>query len=156
MKASAYLTEALFDPKLASSGEPTETPRNVAMKDNMPCWEWFEAEGNESRRIRFGMAMEGSKQATDPKSILEGKSSICYSCLFFSHLWDLVSIIIYTFVRFRLGWLEARCSSRRCRRRHRKSSYDAGPNPRQSPLRYPRSRAYFKGCRGCKFDISSR
>lgn len=73
MKSAAYLSEVLLDSKLGKSEEPNETPLNVAFKTELPCWEWLETKENECRRVRFGMAMEGAKQASDPNSILEGK-----------------------------------------------------------------------------------
>ena len=72
MKAAAYLPETLLNPEIASSQEPTETAFNVALDTKLPCWGWLEAEGNESRRIRFGMAMEGAKRASDANAILQG------------------------------------------------------------------------------------
>lgn len=72
MKSAAYLPEALLDPKLAFSQEPTETPLNVALKNDISMWDWLESEDNELRRIRFGMAMEGAKLAADPNAILDG------------------------------------------------------------------------------------
>lgn len=35
-------------------------------------WEWFEQKGNEHRLLRFGITMEGAKNANPPTAILEG------------------------------------------------------------------------------------
>ena len=75
MKAGAYLQDVLLDPKLAFSEEPNETPLNVAFKTTLPKFEWYEAKGNEHLLLRFGVAMEGSKQAYSPNAILEGSQS---------------------------------------------------------------------------------
>ena len=72
MKAAAYLQEALLDSKIAKSQEPNETAFNLAFSTNLPEWEWFEQKGNEHRLLRFGIAMEGTKQATPLNAILEG------------------------------------------------------------------------------------
>ncbi|EKM58628.1 uncharacterized protein PHACADRAFT_253095 [Phanerochaete carnosa HHB-10118-sp] len=72
MKSGGYLQEALFDQKFARSQEPNETALNIAFDTKLPVWEWYEQKGNEHRRQRFGIAMEGTKQAVPPNAILEG------------------------------------------------------------------------------------
>lgn len=72
MKAASHLQETLFDPKLAASQEPTETATNVAFGTKLSVFEWFETKGNEHRLVRFGITMEGSKQAALPTAILQG------------------------------------------------------------------------------------
>ena len=79
-KASAQLAETLFDPKLGKSEEPNETALNKAFGTEVPVWEWFEQPSNASRLLRFGITMEGSKQAAPPDAILHGEynsSGIC-------------------------------------------------------------------------------
>ena len=76
MKAASYLQEALLDPAYVNSEEPTETAFNLAFKTDLSLWDWFELSANEKRRVRFGIAMEGSKQAVPPTAILEGKSDM--------------------------------------------------------------------------------
>lgn len=76
MKAASYLQEALLDPKIAASEEPTETPFNLAFNTKKPVWEWFEDKGNEHRLLRFGFTMEGMKHAAPQNTIVEGTWSI--------------------------------------------------------------------------------
>ena len=72
MKAASYLQETLFDPKLGASQEPTETATNVAFNTKVSLFEWFESKGNEHRLQRFGITMEGAKQAALPTATLQG------------------------------------------------------------------------------------
>ena len=72
MKAAAHLKDVLLDPELSFSQEPTETAFNVAIRTELPAWDWFDLEENNFQRIRFGVAMEGSKQAASPIILLEG------------------------------------------------------------------------------------
>ena len=73
MKAGSYLQDYLLDPKTAFSEEPNGTPFNLAFKTDLPKFDWFETKGNEHRLMRFGIAMEGSRQTSHPNVILEGK-----------------------------------------------------------------------------------
>ena len=72
MKSSSYLAEALLDPRIAASEEPTETSYNLALKTDKALWEWFEEKGNEPRLLRFGFTMEGMKNAGPQNAIVEG------------------------------------------------------------------------------------
>ncbi|GJE87401.1 hypothetical protein PsYK624_034840 [Phanerochaete sordida] len=72
LKSAAYLQDALLDPAFACSQEPTETARNLAFETNTAMFEWLEKEGNEHRLLRFGITMEGAKQASPPNAIMEG------------------------------------------------------------------------------------
>ena len=74
MKGAAYLADALLDPMIAQSEEPTETPMNVALKSKDTIWQWLE--NDEPRRLRFSYAMEGFARTNDPNAILEGQSFI--------------------------------------------------------------------------------
>ncbi|KAI0318073.1 S-adenosyl-L-methionine-dependent methyltransferase [Amylostereum chailletii] len=71
-KASAHLGDVLLDPKTAKSDEPNETALNKAFGTTIPVWEWFEDPSNAARLMRFGITMEGSKQAAPPDAILHG------------------------------------------------------------------------------------
>ncbi|GJE88029.1 O-methyltransferase [Phanerochaete sordida] len=72
IKAGSYLQEAFFDPKLAVSGEPTETALNLAFNTKVTMWDWFAEKGNEHRSQRFNVAMAGVKLVSSPAAILEG------------------------------------------------------------------------------------
>ncbi|EKM60006.1 uncharacterized protein PHACADRAFT_250851 [Phanerochaete carnosa HHB-10118-sp] len=71
-KAAAYLQDVLLDPKTAKSQEPNEIALNLAFRMNLPIWEWFEQKGNEHRKVRFSLAMEGSRQVSPLNAILDG------------------------------------------------------------------------------------
>lgn len=142
------MPETLLDPKLASSGEPNETPFHVAMKIDKPVWEWFEEKENERLRIRFGMAMEGAKLAADPNAVLEGTFRMLSTCLS-SSLFFLIVGADCRYVRLRLGRPEAGRCHCRCRWRNWQSVDDTCPESFTSPFRYSRQRCCRKGrCRG--------
>lgn len=73
MKGASFLQEALLDPQLAKSEEPTATAFNVAFNTKVPLFEWYEAKGNEQRRIRFGTAMQVANSAMGPATAVEGE-----------------------------------------------------------------------------------
>ena len=83
LKSSAYLSDTIFDPKLAFSQEPTETALNTAFKTDLSFYPWYEATGNEHRRLRFNLGMDGSKNATNPNVILEGTCGVEFYLLRF-------------------------------------------------------------------------
>ena len=72
MKAASYLQDVLLDPILGPSQEPNDAALNAAFNMKMSSWEWFESPGNEHRQLRFGITMEGSKQAASLNAIKEG------------------------------------------------------------------------------------
>ena len=72
MKAASYLQDVLLDPILGPSYDPNDAALNAAFKTKLSSWEWFESPGNEHRQLRFGIAMEGSKQAASLNAIREG------------------------------------------------------------------------------------
>ncbi|KIP10249.1 hypothetical protein PHLGIDRAFT_85462 [Phlebiopsis gigantea 11061_1 CR5-6] len=72
MKAASYLQDVMLDPKLGPSTEPNDAALNAAFNTKLSAWEWFESPGNEHRQLRFGITMEGSKQAASLNAIKEG------------------------------------------------------------------------------------
>ena len=73
LKSSAYLHEALANPKEISLEGRNQTAFQVAFGTNLAFWDWYGAEANKDRRIRFGIGMDGWQKATDQNAILEGK-----------------------------------------------------------------------------------
>ena len=71
-KSAAYLSDTLLDTKYAKSQEPNEAALRVAFGTEVPVWEWLEQPGNEQRLLRFGITMEGAKQAVPPTAVIEG------------------------------------------------------------------------------------
>ena len=76
MKAASYLQDVLLDPELAHSQEPNDAALNAAFNTKLSTWEWFESAGNEHRQLRFGITMEGSKQAASLNAIREGDTLV--------------------------------------------------------------------------------
>lgn len=72
MKASAYLTEVLYDPVKKSSEEPQHAPLARAFNTNKTYFDWLEEPGNEHRLKRFSVAMEGSAKINSSDAILAG------------------------------------------------------------------------------------
>ncbi|GJE83945.1 O-methyltransferase [Phanerochaete sordida] len=72
LKTGGYLEDALFDPKIAKSYDPTETAFNLAFNTKLSAWQWLETPENAHRLTRFGLAMRGARQATSPDAILDG------------------------------------------------------------------------------------
>lgn len=85
MKAVSYLPEVLLDPKTAMSQEPNKSAFNLAFNTDLTTWEWLSKEENERFRKRFGIAMEGAKQASPPDAILDGRSISLVSPFGHSH-----------------------------------------------------------------------
>ncbi len=71
-KSSSYLTEALLDPELGHAFEPNKTAFNKAYNVKEDIWNWFEHPDNRLHLIRFGVAMDGLKNASPANAILEG------------------------------------------------------------------------------------
>lgn len=62
MKASAYIPEAVLDPKLSNSAEPNEVAFNLAFSTSLAGFPWFELPENAYRLRRFGIGMKGAQQ----------------------------------------------------------------------------------------------
>ena len=84
MKSSAYLKEVFLDPKLSFSQEPTDTPFNAAFRTKLSLWDWFDLKEHNYQRIRFGIAMEGSKRTASQTAILEGMGMAIEPCELFN------------------------------------------------------------------------
>jgi hypothetical protein len=86
-KSSSYLTETLLDPELGHACEPNKAAFNRAYNVKEVLWSWFERPENRLHLVRFGAAMNGSKNASPANAILEG--SVTLRCTHFtppSHL----------------------------------------------------------------------
>ncbi|KAF8467041.1 S-adenosyl-L-methionine-dependent methyltransferase [Russula ochroleuca] len=71
-KSSSYLTETLLDPELGHACEPNKAAFNRAYNVKEVLWSWFERPENRLHLVRFGAAMNGSKNASPANAILEG------------------------------------------------------------------------------------
>ncbi|VDB92390.1 unnamed protein product [Peniophora sp. CBMAI 1063] len=74
MKAVSHLTEAVLDPVSGHANDITNLAFNRAFPSakGLTIWNFFDADGQEYRRNRFGMAMEGSKNMSPAEAIVEG------------------------------------------------------------------------------------
>ena len=79
MKASSYLRDVLLNPKLSSSQDPNDSALNLAFNTQLSAWEWYEAKGNEHRRLRLGITMDASKYATSLDAINDGMHSLIFT-----------------------------------------------------------------------------
>ncbi|KAA1468515.1 S-adenosyl-L-methionine-dependent methyltransferase, partial [Dentipellis sp. KUC8613] len=71
-KSSAYLPDVILDPVTSHSYDPKKAAINKAFNTDLDYFSWYEAPGNESRLIRFGHAMNGSKAFTSNNAIVGG------------------------------------------------------------------------------------
>ncbi|TFY59839.1 hypothetical protein EVG20_g7638 [Dentipellis fragilis] len=71
-KASAYLPDVILDPVTSHSYDPKKTAINKAFNSDLDYFSWYETPGNESRVMRFGHAMNGSKAFTSNNAIVGG------------------------------------------------------------------------------------
>ncbi|KAH9993417.1 hypothetical protein BJV77DRAFT_366374 [Russula vinacea] len=71
-KSSSYLTETLLDPEFGHAYEPNKTAFNKAYNVSEGLWSWLERPENRLNLIRFGAAMNGSKNASPANAILKG------------------------------------------------------------------------------------
>jgi hypothetical protein len=76
-KTSSYLTETLLDPEFAHAYEPNKAAFNKAYNVKEVVWSWIERPENRLHHVRFGAAMNGSKNASSASAILEGLVSLC-------------------------------------------------------------------------------
>ena len=72
LKGAAYLPDAFLDPATSHSVKPTEAPFNIAYKTEKPVFAWYDEKENEEKKIRFGIAMEGTTRMEPPDAILQG------------------------------------------------------------------------------------
>jgi hypothetical protein len=71
-KMSAFMTEALLDPRTGHTDSPTDTVFNIAFNTPDHWWTWLSRPENEYRNIRFVMSMDATRKV-DKDSILEGE-----------------------------------------------------------------------------------
>ena len=76
-KSSSYLTETLLDPELGHAYESNKTAFNRAYHTKEGIWSWYEHPEDRSHLIRFGAAMNGSKNAYPANAVLEGLVTLC-------------------------------------------------------------------------------
>jgi hypothetical protein len=76
-KTSSYLTETLLDPEFAHAYEVNKTAFNKAYNVKEDAWSWIERPENRLHLVRFGAAMNGSKNASPANAILEGLVKLC-------------------------------------------------------------------------------
>lgn len=74
LKATAFLTNALFDKETAHSYKPEHAPLSHAY--DRPIFDFFAAPGNEAYLKRFGMAMYAIN------SIMQGEATLATGVLF--------------------------------------------------------------------------
>lgn len=75
LKATAFLTDALFDEETAHSYKPEHAP--VSHAYDRPIFDFFAAPGNEAYLKRFGMAMYAIN------SIMQGEATLATGAFFF-------------------------------------------------------------------------
>ena len=86
-KSSSYLTETLLDPEFGHAYEANKTAFNKAYNVSEGLWSWLERPENRLNLIRFGAAMNGSKNASPANAILKGSVTLCCThCTLPSHL----------------------------------------------------------------------
>lgn len=78
LKATAFLTNALFDQETAHSYKPEHAP--VSHAYDHPIFDFFAAPGNEAYLKRFGMAMYAIN------SIMQGEATLATGAFFLSWL----------------------------------------------------------------------
>ena len=87
LKSSSHLTETLLDPEFAHAYEPNKAAFNKAYNVKEVAWSWLERPENRLNLIRFGAAMNGSKNASPANAILGGSATFCcIHCTLPSHL----------------------------------------------------------------------
>ena len=87
LKSSSHLTETLLDPEFAHAYEPNKAAFNKAYNVKEVAWSWLERPENRLNLIRFGAAMNGSKNASPANAILGGSVTFCCThCTLPSHL----------------------------------------------------------------------
>ena len=87
LKSSSHLTETLLDPEFAHAYEPNKAAFNKAYNVKEVAWSWLERPENRLNLIRFGAAMNGSKNASPANAILGGSATFCCThCTLPSHL----------------------------------------------------------------------
>jgi len=72
LKAGAFMTDNLINPKTSRSHEPTDSPLNLAFGTSDSFYEWMNGPENEYRRNRFDIAMRGSGQTESRDAVLRG------------------------------------------------------------------------------------
>lgn len=70
--SATALVSCLQDPNLKLSEEPTDAPFNKAFKFPRDVFDFYEQPGQEYRRSRFGVAMQGVSAMFPPEAILKG------------------------------------------------------------------------------------
>lgn len=142
LKTGGYLEDALFDPKIAKSYDPTETAFNLAFNTKLSAWQWLETPENAHRLTRFGLAMRGARQATSPDAILDGRWRRAPRLI--TYATNLPTLRVW------LEELGARRPGRRCWRRYRVTDSQNCAEQCPPALRDPGSGARDEGCRGGK------
>ena len=77
LKTSSYLTETLLDPDFGHANEANKTAFNKTYNVKEDAWSWIERPENRLHLVRFGAAMNGSKNASPANAILEGSVKLC-------------------------------------------------------------------------------
>ena len=77
LKTSSYLTEILLDPDFGHAYEANKTAFNKTYNVKEDAWSWIERPENRLHLVRFGAAMNGSKNASPANAILEGSVKLC-------------------------------------------------------------------------------
>ena len=76
-KSSSSLTETLLDPEFGHACEPNKTAFNKAYNVEEDIWSWSDLPENRLHIVRFGVAMNGLKNASPANAILEGSLTLC-------------------------------------------------------------------------------
>ena len=73
MKALSHLTELVFDPVSGHANDIHDLGFNRGLQTPRTMWEFFDLPEQDYRLRRFGTAMEGTKNMSPPKAIVDGR-----------------------------------------------------------------------------------
>jgi hypothetical protein len=77
-KSCSYIPETLLDPEFGHAYESNKAAFNKAHNAKESMWTWFERPENRLRLAQVGAGMNGLKNITPAKSILEGSVTLPY------------------------------------------------------------------------------